>query len=193
MSFFSLYGKEIFSFFIAIFTWMLNNRFKSKAKLSYGYQHGFTFLVHEPLRDTSGEVISNSQLVYTRSIILVNEGRESATNISLVFNYKPMHINFWPVHHVEENIEKDGRYIIRLESLAPGESIQCEILSINREVPSILSIRSKECVAELVNIVMQKSISNIALRCYQLLILLGTGTLTYLIIVILQWLVTKTG
>ncbi|ELG86638.1 hypothetical protein A311_03556 [Escherichia coli KTE146] len=193
MSFFSLYGKELFSFFIAILTWILNNRFKSKAKLSYGYQHGFTFLLNEPLRNANGEVISNSQLVYTRSIILVNEGRESATNISLVFNYKPMHINFWPVHHFEENIEQDGRYIIKFESLAPGESIQCEILSINTEVPSILSIRSKECVAEPVNIVMQKSISNIVLRCYQLLILLGTGTLTYLIIVILQWLVTKTG
>lgn len=94
---------------------------------------------------------------------------------------------------LKKNIEQDGRYIIKFENLAPSESIQCEILSINREVPSILSIRSKECVAEPVNIVMQKSISNIALRCYQLLILLGTGTLTYLIIVILQWLVTKTG
>lgn len=94
MSFFSLYGKELFSFFITILTWILNNRFKSKAKLSYGYQHGFTFLLNEPLRNANGEVISNSQLVYTRSIILVNEGRESATNISLVFNYKPMHINF---------------------------------------------------------------------------------------------------
>lgn len=192
MGFLSLYGKEIFSIFVVLLTWFLNNRFKNKAKLSYGCQHGFTFLVQEPLRDANGEVISNSQLVYTRSIILVNEGRESATNISLVFNYQPMCVNFWPVHHYEEKIEKDGRYIVTFASLAPGDSIQCEILSINRDVPSILSVRAKECVAEQVNIIMQKSLNNVVLRFYQLLNLLGFGTLIYFFIVILQLLITKT-
>lgn len=193
MGFLSLYGKEIFSIFVVLLTWLLNNRFKNKAKLSYGCQHGFTFTVQEPLHGANGEVILNTQLVYTRSIILVNEGRESATNISLVFNYQPMCVNFWPVHHYEEKTEKDGRYIVTFESLAPNDSIQCEILSINREAPSILAVRAKECRATQVNIITQKSVSSIVWRFGVFLTLLGIGTLTYLVIVILQWLITKMG
>ncbi|GJK70794.1 hypothetical protein TUM17564_28210 [Citrobacter freundii] len=193
MGFLSLYGKEVFSIFVVLLTWILNNRFKNKAKLSYGCQHGFTFLVQDPLRDANGEVISDSQLVHTQSVILVNEGRESATNITLVFNYKPMCVNFWPVCHYEETLEKDKRYIVKFDSLAPNDSIRCEILSIHQPVPEILSIRSKECRAAQVNIITQKAVSSIVWRFGVFLTLLGIGTLTYLTIVILQWLVTQTG
>lgn len=75
MGFLSLYGREVFAIFVVLLTWALNNRFKNKAKLSYGCQHRFTFLVQESLRDANGEMILYSQLVHAQSIFLVNEGR----------------------------------------------------------------------------------------------------------------------
>ncbi|MEG0232920.1 MAG: hypothetical protein RR429_03355 [Hafnia sp.] len=193
MEFLKLYSKEIFSVVVALLTWVLNNYFKAKVNLSYGFQHGFTFLVQEPLRDANQNVISESQLVHTRSLILVNEGRESATKITLVFNYKPMHLNFWPIYHYEESLEKDKRYIVTFDSLSPKNSIRCEILSINQEVPEILSIRSTECVAKQVSLIPVKAMSSMSARVHMLLYFIGLGAFVYLVIMLLQWLLISAG
>lgn len=193
MEFLKLYSKELFSVFIALFTWVLNNHFKAKAALSYGFQHGFTFLLNEPLRNANQEIIADTQLVHTQSLILVNEGRESATNVTLVFNYKPMYMNFWPIHHFKESCEKDNRYIVTFESLSPKDSIRCEILSINQNVPGILSIRSKECVAKQVNLIPVKAVSPVLGKAYILLHFMGLGAFVYTMIILLQWLIVKTG
>lgn len=193
MEFLRLYSKELFSVFIALFTWVLNNHFKAKAALSYGFQHEFTFLLNEPRRDENQEIIANTQLVHTQSLILVNEGRESATNITLVFNFKPMYMNFWPIHHYEESTEKDNRYIVKFENLSPKDSIRCEVLSVNQELPLLLSIRAKECVARQVNLVPVKAVSPALGKAYILLHFMGLGAFVYTMIMLLQWLIVKTG
>lgn len=194
MVFLNLYGKEIFSVFIVLLTWMLNNRFRGKAKLSYGIRHGFTFLVPEALYDANGQQIRDSQLVHTRSVIIVNEGRESATKVTIVFNYKPMYLNVWPVHKYETSFtEMDNRYVVTFDNIPPNDSLACELLSINNQLPEILTIKSNECRAQQVAIVNQKATNNILKRCCMLLLFLGIGTFTYLFIVTLQWLLLKTG
>ncbi|CAI1030555.1 Uncharacterised protein [Serratia entomophila] len=193
MELFKLYGKEIFSVFIALLTWVLNNYFKGKAKLSYGYSHEFTFLLDELVLDQDGNATEDKKWAHTRSLILVNEGRESATKVSIVFNYKPMHINFWPVHHFEEQLEKDKRYIVTFENIPPKDSIRCELLSVNQELPAVLSIRTKECVGKQVNLAPMKTINPTLAKFYILLFFMGIGTITYMVIMLLQWLIVKTG
>lgn len=103
MQFIELYGKEIFSIFIALLAWALNYFFKTKAKLQVGVPHQFTFLIQQPVHDDNGNILTSSQSVKTTSFIIRNAGRESATNVEIVFNWKPMCLNLWPVRHYKEN------------------------------------------------------------------------------------------
>ncbi len=73
--------------------WVLNQHFKAKGKLIIGHLHEFTFLVKEPLRDSDGNITNPLETIHTRSIIIENTGRETATKIELIFNFKPMYLN----------------------------------------------------------------------------------------------------
>ncbi|MCL6338417.1 hypothetical protein EXT58_09930 [Pectobacterium carotovorum subsp. carotovorum] len=183
------YSKEIFSILVVFLTWGLNSYLKGKAKLSFGDLHEFTFLLNEPLYDESNNLVKEKQLVFTRSLFLVNDGRESATDVSVIFNYKPRFLNIWPIHHYDEFIEKDNRYIMVFKSLSPKDSIRIELFSINDNPPDVLFVRSKECVANKVIIVPQRYVSPLITRLFIFLSLMGIGASTYIIIVLLQWLV----
>ncbi|ACT14022.1 hypothetical protein H2Y56_07615 [Pectobacterium aroidearum] len=185
------YSKEIFSILVVFLTWALNNYSKGKAKLAFGDLHEFTFLLNEPLYDENNNVVKEKQLVFTRSLFLVNDGRESATDISVVFNYEPKFMNIWPIHHYDEFIEKDNRYIIVFKNLSPKDSIRIELFSINNNLPDVLFVRSKECVANKVVIVPQRYVSPLLTRFFIFLSLMGIGASTYIIVVLLQWLVGK--
>jgi hypothetical protein len=99
MNIFTLYGKEIFALAVPIFTLLLNKFLKNNAKVCYGELHQFTFLIQEPLKNNEGDIIKHAQNVYTLSYIIKNEGRESATNVEIIFNYPPMYLNVWPARH----------------------------------------------------------------------------------------------
>src|SRR5450759_2027282 len=129
MTFLEIYGKEIVAFFVPFVTWALNTFFKGKARLFFGSPHNFTFLFQEPLRDQQGNVIRPTQLMYTRSLMVWNAGKETATKLEWVFNFKPSCINVWPPRHAEEHTEPDGRYVLIFDSLAPDEYMGCEVFN----------------------------------------------------------------
>ncbi|EMS8795999.1 hypothetical protein ACLQUA_004531 [Enterobacter ludwigii] len=193
MEFLKLYGKEIFSVAAALLTWTLNTYFKARVRLAYGELHNFTFLVPEPLRNPEGEVIRPQQLVHTRSVTLLNEGREVANKIEVIFNYQPRYLNIWPVRKFTEFKETDGRYIIEFESLAPKDSVMFEALSINGDLPDILAIRSKESIAREINLVHYRDFSPLVKRLLAFLLLLGFTSAVYLALLLLQWLLVTAG
>jgi hypothetical protein len=124
MTLIETYAKELVSLIIPLVTWILNNRFKPKAKLLYALPHIFTFLVQQPLLDEHGEQVRPTQTVHTGSLILRNAGTETAKNVELVFNWKPLCVNIWTPRHFTERIEADNRYILMFESLAPNEILE---------------------------------------------------------------------
>jgi hypothetical protein len=88
MTFVETYGKEIVAFLVPLVTWVLNTLLRAKAKLQYALPHQFTFLVQQPLLDKDGKQISPTQTAHTNSFIIRNTGRESATKVELVFNWR---------------------------------------------------------------------------------------------------------
>ena len=105
MSWAQTYAKEIISILIPFIAWTLNTLSKGKTRLQTAHTHVFTFLVQEPLINQQGVTVAATQVVHTKSIIVRNVGRETATKVELVFNWKPMYLNIWPVRHFEEHIE----------------------------------------------------------------------------------------
>ena len=192
MSFLETYGKEIVSLLVPLVTWALNTFFKAKAKLLLASPHNFTFLVEQPLLDAQGNQIAPRQTVHTRSLMVWNGGKEPATKLEWVFNWKPLCINIWPSRHFVEHIEPDNRYVMIFDSLAPNEYMGCELMSINADPPNLITVRSDQCVAQTVSMYPQPVISNSRRRIGTVLRLAGLALVVYLTIVVLQFLVLKT-
>lgn len=193
MNIISQYGKEIVAFVIPLFSFLLNKFFKNSTKICYGKLHQFTYLIPEPLKNENGDILRQKQTLDTNSYVFKNEGRESATNVEITFNFSPMYINVWPSRHYDTKTNEDGRYVINFDYLAPKEIIQLELMSINHELPSLLSVRCKEGIAQQIWFYPQKVMNQYFIKCLMLLVFLGSVTFVYILIIILQWLLTKTG
>ena len=190
--FLQTYGKEIVSLIVPLLAWMLNTFFKAKARLLIANPHSFTFLVQEPLRDPSGTVVSNTQTIQTRSFVVSNSGRETATNVEVIFNWKPQCVNLWPARNYEERTDPDGRYAMIFKSLAPRENLGFEMFSINHDVPALIVARCDQCAATFINMAPQPIAAPWKRRAVIFLAFAGLSTVVYAAIVLLQFLVLRT-
>ncbi|MFS8930929.1 hypothetical protein [Cupriavidus taiwanensis] len=187
------YGKEIVSLIVPLLTWALNRWFKNGPRLEASQPHAFTFVVDEPLHDDDGNVRQPQQFLHTSSHVLRNTGREAAKNVEVVFNWKPKCVNVWPLRSYETHErQQDGRFIVTFDSLAPGELIGFETMSINRDVPAMVMARCESGHAIFVPMSPQPMVSNTRLRFLQCLLVLGLGTAVYWSITVIQFLVLKT-
>lgn len=192
MSFLETYGKEIVALLVPIITWILNVRFRAKAKLQVALPHQFTFLIQQPLVNAEGQKVSPTQTVKTNSFIIRNAGRDSATKVELVFNWKPMCLNLWPVRHYEEYIETDRRYVLIFDSLAPGEVLGVEVLAVNEDLPNLATVRSAQCTAQNISMYPQPVVSNAVRSTATVLMALGLAAAVYIGIIVVQFLVLRT-
>ncbi len=192
MAFLETYGKEIVSLLVPLIAWGLNTFFRARARLLFSSPHTFTFLVPEPLRDAQGNQISSSQTVHTRSLVIWNAGKETATKVELVFNWKPLCINIWPSRHFQEHSQADSRYVMIFDSLAPNEYLGCELFSINNQLPDMITVRSDQCVAHAINMYPQAFVPSWRRRLGVAFMFAGIALVVYLAIVLLQFLVLKT-
>lgn len=192
MEFVGTYGKEIVALIIPFITWFLNVGIKAKAKLVWASPHSFTFLVQEPLRDDAGEILRPTQTVCTASIKVINSGRETATKVELVFNWKPHYVNLRPVRHFEEKTDKDHRHILIFDNLSPKEEIGLEIMSINADLPALLQVRSAECTASKVSLSWMLYVAAWKINLARGFMFIGMGTTVYFLIGLLQFLVLRT-
>lgn len=192
MTFIETYGKEIVSLLIPFITWLLTRFLKDKVKLQVAIPHQYDFLVQEPLRDVDGKILSPTQSVKTSSFIIRNVGRIPATKVELVFNWKPMYLNLWPVRHYQDYIEPDNRYVLIFDSLAPDEALHIEVLTVNTELPNLITVRSTESNGKYINMHPQPVVGNGRRIFITILLALGMSAGVYLLLVLIQFLVLRT-
>lgn len=193
MNILTQYGKEIFAFVIPVFTLVINKFFKNSAKISFGKLHQYSYLIDSDLNAGDGGGAGRKVVVHTESYVFNNDGREPATSLEIIFNYKPMYLNIWPSRHYTIKTDPDQRYIMMFDYLAPKESIRCAIMSVDSNLPSLLSVRCKEGLAENITLVAQKQYRPMFIKFLGLLIFMGSVSLVYAVVVLLQWLLLKTG
>lgn len=168
----------------------LNRLFTPSVKLFHSVTHGFHYLINEPLKDKDGNEIRPSQSVAVQSISISNAGRVPAKNLEIVFNWKPNYINVWPVRRFQEHIHPDGRYSVHLENLAPKEVFGLELLSVNAEMPNIVTARSEEAESRERNMTSSVELAPWAKGMVLLLMTLGLITLVYVILTIFAFAVS---
>ena len=192
MEFLKTYAKEFVALMVPLVTWFLNSKFKPRARLVWSTNHAFNFLIQEPRRNAAGEVISSTQMVRTASITLNNSGKDAAKNLEVVFNFKPAYMNVWPLRPFGEHLSEDGRYTVRLSSLAPEEFLSFELLSINDDLPALANVRSDQCTAKQIQTIPIPSIPVWKHRLAVFLILAGLAAVVYVVIIGIQFLVLHT-
>jgi hypothetical protein len=180
------YSKELVTIVGVFLTFALNRFLKGRAKLIFGRRHAFISLVEEPLKDSEGTVVAARQTLRTESVIVRNEGREPAKNIEIVFNWKPQSLNVWPVRHYEERDTQNGRWSIKFDSLASGEELNLEVFSTNREIPAILTLRSEDQLAKMVDFEVVRSFGSKTKSIFVALIILGVATIFYIFALVIQ-------
>lgn len=138
------YAKELSGLAFVIIAWSLNRYARARAKLVYSIQHAATTLVEEPLKDADGKQLAPRQHIHTASVAITNVGLETANNIEVVFNWKPMFFNIWPVRHYEERQAAHDSYSLLFASLAPNEAVNINLVAINVGLPGLATVRSDE-------------------------------------------------
>jgi hypothetical protein len=186
------YGKEVVSLCVPFLTWFLNVAMKAKTRLVWNTPHEFNLLVHEPLRNSAGDIIQDTQIVRTASFRVQSIGRQGATKIELVFNWKPQYINIWPVRSYEEKSLEDRRCILIFDNLSRGEEIGIEIMSINGDLPRLILVRCAECVAEQIGMRWVRAVPQWRVSLLLVLAGLGCATAIYFMIALIQLLMLRT-
>jgi hypothetical protein len=192
VSFVQQYGKEIVSLIVPFITWLLNVPLRARPKIIWGSPHEFTFIVNEPAKDTAGKVISERQIARTKSFRIINNGRASAPKIELVFNWKPQCINIWPLRKFEEDLLEDKRYVLTFDSLAPKEEIGIEVLTVNAELPNLMTARCSDCIPREIPIRWVRAVPQWRINAAVLAMFVGMGTAVFWILTLVQYLVLRT-
>lgn len=191
MEFLKTYSKELISLFVPLLTWLINTKLKPRARIGVATLHRFTFLVQQPLFDGEGNQISSTQTAQTQSLIIKNDGKDTATKIEVVLNWETI-VNIWPTRSYEEKKDKDGRYIMIFDSLAPNETIGIELLSINKDLPALIIVRCNECVGLNIPMTYYPIVPIWKVRLFQTFAFFGLVAAFYSLIILTQFLVLKT-
>lgn len=82
----------------------------------------------------------------TTRMLLVNRGAEPAMNLEIALTCRPDGISTIPVRNYALK-ESSGRFIVEIESLAAGERLDLEMLSIGDVAADISTVRCENCTA----------------------------------------------
>jgi len=193
LEFAQTYAKEIVALLAPILTYASNRLSRGRAhQLAWGTRHQHVFVVQEPLLGNDGEQIAASQNVRTVSVVVHNQGKQPLTNVDLVLNYKPMYHNVWAPRVYEEQFDVDKRYTMKFASFAPNEWITIELLSINKDLPALVNLRSDQCVGKQMQISVRPSVNAWYARAVMGLALVGTFATAYGFLLLIQFLVVST-
>jgi hypothetical protein len=180
------YQPQIWSIALVIIGALVSRAMRLRPKLHYSVHHATNLLVDQPLFDQEGKQVSARQLVRTASIVVSNGGLNPAKNAEISFNWKPMILNVLPARSYSDVQSPFDRYSVKFDSMAPGEQVTIDIMSINAELPVLTAVRCDECEGKLINMAPQRVWPSWFNYSASGFFLLGLGTAFYLVIIALQ-------
>lgn len=164
---FKPYDAQIVSFILTLLTAIVFWIAQARVKLRWGFQHGFSHRIDPAPRNEKGEDNSDSGpenmqpiMVRTASFWIANEGRRTASNVEITFNYRPDNFSIWPQRNYETVPNPEGRLIFKFASVSPKEAFTINLITIGSDVPDLLSMRSDEASGRKIPIIFVKKFSN---------------------------------
>jgi len=182
------YSKETFALAGVLLAFVLNRVFRLRPKLIYSVRHSTNYVVDHPLLDQDGKIVQQQQIVSTASIVSHNTGLQAAKNVEFTFNWKPPIYNVFPGRAFSTAHTEMNRWVIKLETLAPGENFAIEIMSINQELPLLSAMRSDDATGKLIAMLPQRVYPTWFNSLVVLELLAGVAATLYLLASLIEWL-----
>src|SRR5690242_1807571 len=136
------------AFFTALFG-LVAYLSRPKARIHFAVTHGFSHTI-PPQQQTTPP--GANTIVNTQSFMFRNSGRGVARDLDIVFNWKPLRYELWPQRSYREEINPDGRLVLKVESLNPREFFVIEVID-TKNLPNLLSVRCLDGQSRAVNMV----------------------------------------
>lgn len=165
--------------------------FRTRVRLRYGSPYGFTYLVPQPLYDPSGKLLLKNQSAETRAYWIMNEGRATAHNVEVAFNWEPTCLNVWPVREYVAGKDSNGRYVLKFKTLAHKEAIGCEPLSVNARLPELIHVRSDSGPGKEVTLRAQRQYGRLFQWTVGALLVLGMFAAAQIVMRLGVWIYTR--
>jgi len=171
-----LYITEIVSIVLtALITGLVNQYvINPKAKLKFGYRHGFCHLLKASVTG-----LKQDTYIYTRSIWIQNNGKTQAKNLQIIPGFKPYHFEFWPSINSKIETNNAGKEIIVVDYLSPKENVSLEFIAFER-LPEIITIKYDGGVAKQVNLLFFPQLPTLVNWLIWIFLILGLFTFLYL-------------
>lgn len=131
-------------------------------------------------------------LIRTRQLWIQNTGRSAVRDVEVVLNYAPQHYELWPQRAYDSVPNRDGRLVIKVESLGPKEFFTLAMLDARMDLPEVMNLRSSDGTASQVAMAPQQIFSRTLIGFLWLLVFLGVFAAFYWSILLLQ-LLTQDG
>jgi hypothetical protein len=155
---------------ISLVVGLLLQQFQSKPKLLYWVPGSFLFELKDP-----------KIALRTDSLTIQNAGKKPATNVEIVYKYKPDHFQFSTAISFSEETNPNGEHIIKIPSLGSKEFVNIQLLS-HMQLPILLNVRSADGPAQLIKVHLQRMFPKWFNALVVGLFLLGFGFALYWII-----------
>ncbi len=142
-------------------------RFADKPKLQYFVPGTFLFNLEDP-----------KVQLQTDSLTIQNSGRKSAENIEIVHKERPDHFQFSQAIGYREELNPNGEFLIKIDSLGPKEFLNIQYLS-HTKVSFVSRVRSDQGEAQLIQVHFQPIYPKYFTYVAGVLMLSGFGLLLY--------------
>jgi hypothetical protein len=187
MIFIHEYSKELTSLLVPLVGAIVAALFRARAKLIWSVHSWKNLLTEEFVAVEVGPPAKKLVNVHTATLFFQNLGREAATEIEIVFNWKPPIFQIWPTRQYITATNPDGRFIIKFPNLAPKESLGIDLLSVRNELPALIQCRSLQGNAKKIETTPQQVHPAWKLWMVAFLMFMGLVSSIYLIISIIQF------
>jgi hypothetical protein len=112
--------------------------------------------------------------VDTRAIFVQNTGRKAATDVQIIFNYKPTNFDIMPAKSFQEQPNPDGRFILTLDKMMRREFVSVRLSEVSpSEIRYVLRVSHSEGEGKILPMAPQQVLPRKILIAAALLMYLG--------------------
>lgn len=133
--------KPLATLVVTIFAGYLLRWTRTKANLQFNTLHQFAF-------DLPMQGDDPILMVFTRSILIENVGRATATNIEVVHHRRPQNLKIFPPVDWSDTEGQENHHFLRIPRLPGKSAVTIEILTTGLEPPNLMSINSDQGAAK---------------------------------------------
>ena len=156
--------------------------FRPTSRVVWSSPHRFTFLM------PGGDQRPEGHTVHTQMIWVQNMGRAAAEDLQLVLDFKPQHYEIFPTRSYDDEINPDGRLVIKVPNLGIREFFTVQLISVGGQLPELMNLVTKDGQARQINMGPMQIFSPRAMFAFGFVFYTGVLALIYLAISALAWL-----